>query len=150
MLPRRTKTWLRGSCKYRGAWKDGFAREFNIYEKGMYPYSLFPIPYSQNNGTGLFGSFVLPLTSAWEEVLNSMFIRLYLQSISTLPGCRQIFLFSQLRERHLMGKSQEGVRFNLSHCQSDRAVSSRILTSFFPSVFWRLVRPILSGGEKGT
>lgn len=105
------------------------------YSLFPFPYSLFPIPCSQDKATGLSGSFVLPLTSAWEEILDSVVTRPSLQSISTSPECRQTFLLSQLRGRHSMGKSQGGVRFNLSQCQSDHSVSSRISASFFSFSF---------------
>lgn len=74
------------------------------YSLFPFPYSLFPIPCSQDKATGLSGSFVLPLTSAWEEILDSVVTRPSLQSISTSPECRQIFPSFPVKGKALHGE----------------------------------------------
>lgn len=62
---------------------------------------------SQDKGTGLSGSFVLPLTCAREPELDSVVIKPCLQSLFNLPECRQIFLLSHFRGRHFLGKTPD-------------------------------------------
>lgn len=96
----------------RGAWKDGFAWDISLKRECI------PIFYSLFPGEGRWA--VWKLCSASDlgtgRSIGLVVTRPYLQPILTLPEHRKIFLLSQLRGRHFMGKSQEGVRFNLPHC----------------------------------